>query len=238
MDETSSSVALEAGVPDILQELQNRFGAAIGPVQATRDGMPTQWIERNRARDILRYLKLEAERPYRMLYDLTAIDERVRSHREGQPASDFTVIYHLLSFARNADIRLKVALPAGDAVMPTITDIWPSANWYEREIWDMFGIVFAGHPRLRRILLPPTWRGHPLHKDHPARATEMEPFRLPQDKEACMASFVSFCSSMARKSSTPCPISAFTTAAQKKWASASPGIPIFPIPTASTIWEG
>ena len=183
MNDTLSSIALEPAIPDILQELQNRFGTAIGPAQATRDGMPTQWIERNRARDILRYLKLEAEQPYRMLYDLTAIDERVRSHREGQPASDFTVIYHLLSFARNADIRLKVALPAGDALMPTITDIWPSANWYEREIWDMFGIVFAGHPRLRRILLPPTWRGHPLHKDHPARATEMAPFRLPQDKE-------------------------------------------------------
>ena len=171
MNDTSSSIALEPAIPDILQELQNRFGTAIGSAQATRDGMPTQWIERNRARDILRYLKLEAERPYRMLYDLTAIDERVRSHREGQPASDFTVVYHLLSFARNADIRLKVALPAGDTLMPTITDIWPSANWYEREIWDMFGITFAGHPRLRRILLPPTWRGHPLHKDHPARAT-------------------------------------------------------------------
>jgi len=183
LNDTLSSIALEPAIPDILQELQNRFGTAIGPAQATRDGMPTQWIERNRARDILRYLKLEAEQPYRMLYDLTAIDERVRSHREGQPASDFTVIYHLLSFARNADIRLKVALPAGDTLMPTITDIWPSANWYEREIWDMFGIVFAGHPRLRRILLPPTWRGHPLHKDHPARATEMAPFRLPQDKE-------------------------------------------------------
>lgn len=183
MNDTLSSIALEPAIPDILQELQNRFGTAIGPAQATRDGMPTQWIERNRARDILRYLKLEAGRPYRMLYDLTAIDERVRNHREGQPASDFTVIYHLLSFDRNADIRLKVALPAGDALMPTITDIWPSANWYEREIWDMFGIVFAGHPRLRRILLPPTWQGHPLHKDHPARATEMAPFRLPQDKE-------------------------------------------------------
>ena len=183
MNDTSSSIALEPAIPDILQELQNRFGTAIGSAQATRDGMPTQWIERNRARDILRYLKLEAERPYRMLYDLTAIDERVRSHREGQPASDFTVVYHLLSFARNADIRLKVALPAGDTLMPTITDIWPSANWYEREIWDMFGIIFAGHPRLRRILLPPTWRGHPLHKDHPARATEMAPFRLPQAKE-------------------------------------------------------
>jgi NADH-quinone oxidoreductase subunit C/D len=134
-------------------------------------------------RDILRYLKLEAEQPYRMLYDLTAIDERTRVHREGQPESSFTVVYYLLSFARNADIRLKVALAADDAVMPTITHIWPSANWYEREIWDMFGIVFDGHPHLRRILLPVTWQGHPLHKDHPARATEMEPFRLPQDKE-------------------------------------------------------
>jgi NADH-quinone oxidoreductase subunit C/D len=155
----------------------------MGGRQETRDAVPTQWIARSRICDVLHYLKQEAEQPYRMLYDLTAIDERTRIHREDQPASDFTVSYHLLSFGRNADIRLKVALAADDAMMPTITHIWPSANWYEREIWDMFGIVFDGHPHLRRILLPPTWRGHPLHKDHPARATEMEPFRLPQDKE-------------------------------------------------------
>jgi NADH-quinone oxidoreductase subunit C/D len=178
-----SRVALEPDAPDILEDLRERFGTAIGPCQATRDAVPTQWVEKSRVCDILRYLKVEAERPYRMLYDLTAIDERTRVHREGQPASDFTVVYHLLSFARNADIRIKVALAADDAVMPTITPIWPSANWYEREIWDMFGIAFDGHPHLRRILLPPTWQGHPLHKDHPARATEMEPFRLPQNKE-------------------------------------------------------
>lgn len=183
MNGMPSRVALEPDAPDILEDLRERFGAAIGPCQATRDAVPTQWVERSRVCDILRYLKLEAERPYRMLYDLTAIDERTRIHREGQPASDFTVVYHLLSFARNADIRIKVALAAGDAVMPTITPIWPSANWYEREIWDMFGIAFDGHPHLRRILLPPTWQGHPLRKDHPARATEMDPFRLPQDKE-------------------------------------------------------
>ena len=97
----------------MLQELQNRFGPAIGPAPwlvQTGDGIPTQWVARNSVRDVLRYLKLEAERPYRMLYDLTAIDERARAHRDGQPASDFTVIYHLLSFERNADIRLKVAL--------------------------------------------------------------------------------------------------------------------------------
>lgn len=180
MSETLSSVVQE---PNVLEELRNRFGVGIGPAQDTRDGVPTQWVDGNKVRDVLRWLKLEVKLPYCMLYDLTAIDERVRVHREGQPASNFTVVYHLLSFERNADIRLKVGLLAGDLVLPTITDIWPSANWYEREIWDMFGIVFAGHPHLRRLLLPSTWQGHPLHKDHPARATEMEPFCLPQDKQ-------------------------------------------------------
>ena len=183
MSMPSSSVVLEQNVPGILAELKNRFGAAIGATQETRDGMPTQWVARNSVCDVLRYLKLEAQCPYRMLYDLTAIDERTRVYRGDQPPSDFTVIYHLLSFERNADIRLKLALSVDDLRVPTITGIWPAANWYEREIWDMFGIVFTGHPHLRRILLPPWWKGHALLKDHPARATEMEPFQLPQDKE-------------------------------------------------------
>ena len=88
------------------------------------------------------------------------------------------MVYHLLSFGRNRDLRLKVALHEADLALPTISDIWPAANWYEREIWDMFGIGFAGHPHLRRIIMPPTWQGHPLRKDHYARATEMEAFSL------------------------------------------------------------
>lgn len=151
--------------------------------QTTRDGIPTFWIAASRIHETLRRLQREISRPYRVLYDLTAIDERDRSHREGQPPSDFTVVYHLLSYERNQDVRLKVATEGSYPSLPTITDLWPSAAWYEREAWDMFGVRFDGHARLRRILMPQTWEGHPLRKDHPARATEMGPFQLPDDKQ-------------------------------------------------------
>jgi NADH-quinone oxidoreductase subunit C/D len=169
-------------VADIGQELAERFGEGVLTGQGTRDGVPTFWVDRAQAKPVLRYLKTETERPYRVLYDLTAIDERLREHRNGQPPSDVSVIYHLLSFDRNEDVRLKVPLKLEDLSMPTLTGIWPCANWYEREAWDMFGVSFEGHPHLRRILLPPTWEGHPLRKDHPARATEMGPYALPDDK--------------------------------------------------------
>jgi NADH-quinone oxidoreductase subunit C/D len=143
-----------------------------------RDGVATLWAPRDRAHDVLGRLKRTLG--YSMLYDLTAIDERVRRDPPDSHARDFTIVYHLLSFDRNDDVRLKVALEENDASLPTITDLWPSANWYEREAWDMFGIVFTGHPHLTRILMPPTWTGHPLRKDHPARATEMGVFHLPE----------------------------------------------------------
>jgi NADH-quinone oxidoreductase subunit C/D len=171
------------GSADVVAELAGRFGAAAISAQPTRDGVPTFWVPKEHAPEVLRWLKGTAERPYRMLYDLTAIDERARAHREGQPASDFTVVYHLYSFDRNGFLRMKVALPEAKARLPSITGIWPAANWYEREVWDMFGVVFEGHPHLARILMPPTWEGHPLRKDHPARATEMGPFHLPQAKQ-------------------------------------------------------
>jgi len=168
---------------DIGTQLHEEVSSAIVATQQTRDGIPTVWLARDRVGDVMRHLKTGVEQPYAMLYDLTAIDERMRKHREGEPASDFTVVYHLLSFERNAYLRLKVALSAGDLHIPTITPIWPSANWYEREMWDMFGIEVDGHPHLTRILMPDTWVGHPLRKDHPARATEMGPYQLTPDKE-------------------------------------------------------
>jgi NADH-quinone oxidoreductase subunit C/D len=168
---------------EILKELENKFGAEVIAQQSTQDEVPTLWTSQDRVRDILRYLKSEADRPFLMLYDLTAIDERVRANRDGQPPAEFTLVYHLLSFERNQDVRIKVALKGEFPATRTISDIWPSANWYEREVWDMFGIAFDGHPHLRRILMPPTWEGHPLRKEHPARATEMGPFHLPEDKQ-------------------------------------------------------
>jgi NADH-quinone oxidoreductase subunit C/D len=167
----------------IIDELRMTFGDAVLASQTTRDDIPTLWVSRDKACDVLRHLKTGVEHPFRTLYDLTAIDERVRSNRPDQPESDFTVVYHLLSYGRNEDIRIKVPLKGDPSSLPTITGLWESADWYEREVWDMFGIRFDGHPHLKRILMPPTWQGHPLRKDHPARATEMGPFRLPDEKE-------------------------------------------------------
>jgi NADH-quinone oxidoreductase subunit C/D len=167
---------------DIIKELQARFGENSIRPQTTKDAVHTLWVEGPLAKDVLGYLKKEATLPYRMLYDLTAIDERTRVHREEQPESAFTLVYHLLSYERNGDVRIKVPLIGDAPRAESITDIWPCANWYEREAWDMFGIAFDGHPNLRRILMPPTWDGHPLRKEHPARATEMGPFRLPDEK--------------------------------------------------------
>lgn len=166
----------------IHSELTDRFGEVFTS-QVTRDGITTLWVEKQHLTDVLRYLKADIDQPYNLLYDLSAIDERNRQHRDGQPASDFTTFYHLMSLQRNDDIRLKVAGQGDHPSLPSITGLWPNASWYEREVFDMFGLQFEGHPHLRRILMPETWEGHPLRKEHPARATEMGPFELPDEKE-------------------------------------------------------
>lgn len=174
--EIATEVAIHSQAED---ELFRQFGEELFVAQATADGIATLWVPRERLIEVLRFLKPR----YPMLYDLFGIDERTREHRRGQPAADFTVVYHLLSFARNEDLRIKVALGETDPALPTAIPVWPNANWYEREVWDMFGVEFIGHPTLYRILLPPTWEGHALRKDHPARATEMPPFRMTPERQ-------------------------------------------------------
>lgn len=162
----------------VQQDLVGRFGSAITAWQPVLDDIPTLWAAPERAEEILRYLKTGLDKPYRMLYDLFAVDESMHAHRPGLPAADFSIVYHLLSFDRNSDIRVRVPVSKGALSAKSVTAVWPSANWYEREAWDMFGVKFDGHPGLKRILMPPWWEGHPLRKDHPARATEMPPYSL------------------------------------------------------------
>jgi NADH-quinone oxidoreductase subunit C len=116
--------------------------------------------DRSALPDVLRTLRDEPELAFDMLSDLTVVDYLGRVPR-------FEVVYQLKSLARNHRLRVKVLVPEEDPVVPTAVPIWKSANWSEREAWDLFGIRFEGHPDLRRILMYPEFVGHPLRKDYP-----------------------------------------------------------------------
>lgn len=176
----------------VKQELEEKFPNAILSEQQTADGICTLWVEPNALKSVLLYLKNDIDQPYKMLYDLTAIDERNREHTQDNPKSDFTTVYHLLSFDRNQDVRIKTPLQGETPKVPSVTSVFENANWYEREAFDMFGVEFEGHPRLRRLLMPLSWKGHPLRKEHPARATEMPPFSLTEEKEDIEQSLLQF----------------------------------------------
>ncbi len=163
----------------VIDELEARFAGSCR-TQTCADGIPTVWIEPRSARRVDAVPASTASRSrIRMLFDLSAIDERLRDKRDGQPRVRF---HRLLSpdVARTERGSARQGRVAAErrASLPSIVGIYPVANWYEREAFDMFGIHFAGHPNLRRILTPPHWEGHPLRKEHPARATEMDPFKM------------------------------------------------------------
>lgn len=165
-------VEFAPSTPDLRRAVAERFGAQVRSDEGAAD-MPTFVATPELALDLLRFLKEEAPRRFRRLEDLSAVDE---SARRSPPAERFTLVYHLLSFDDPGYARVKVPVRDDGVAVPSLTSLWPSADWYEREVFDMFGIRFTGHPDLRRILMPPFWQGHPLRKDHPSRATEMPPY--------------------------------------------------------------
>jgi NADH-quinone oxidoreductase subunit C len=113
------------------------------------------------ARDEIREAaKIVRDAGYNFLEDVTAVDWYPVEPR-------FQVSYHILSHGLKKRLRLRVFVPSDDPVIDSITPVWPSANFYEREVYDLFGVRFAGHPNLRRIMLPDEWEGHPLRKDYP-----------------------------------------------------------------------
>lgn len=141
----------------LLDELQKRFPGAIREAVIFRK-MPSLTVSKESLLALGQFLKSDEGGAYTLLTDETAVDYPKREKR-------FEVIYHVYSFQRNDRLRLKVLVGEGEKV-PSVTGIWPTSNWLEREVFDMFGVVYEGHPDLKRILLPDEWTGHPLRKDY------------------------------------------------------------------------
>ena len=140
---------------DLVKRYRARFGEALREAVEDRK-QAILVVERERLGEIARYTRDEEK--FDLLSDLTAVDWPKREKR-------FEVVLNLYSFAHNARLRIKVQAGAGESVA-SVSGVWPAANWLEREVYDMFGIDFAGHPELKRILLPEEWQGYPLRKDY------------------------------------------------------------------------
>jgi len=157
------------------EALRDALAARFGDLavwSGTVADMPTVTVPPGRAVEVLDFCKREAPTLFERLEDITAVDETARKVR---PENDYTVVYTLTSLSAVEYLRVRV--PVGEGLeLPSATPVWPSAGWYECEIWDMFGIRFSGHPGLRRLIMPEEWAGHPLRKGDPQRATEMAPY--------------------------------------------------------------
>ncbi|MDR3607464.1 MAG: NADH-quinone oxidoreductase subunit C [Oligoflexia bacterium] len=150
--------------------LKERFGEKIEEVRFPVDyptDVPVVYVQKDAIVEVLRFARSESGFEYGFLADITATDEL-----NEQSDWRFEVVYNLLSPTSFARIRFKVRVPENVEV-PTAIDVWPGANWAEREVWDMFGVRFAGHPNLRRILMDERWEGHPLRKDYPLRGYQV-----------------------------------------------------------------
>jgi len=126
----------------------------------------------------VRFYKTAPSENYRLLLDISAVDESRRRKKPHAMCRDVTLVYHLLRVEDGAELRVKMPLQDADLAAPSLCGLWQNANWYEREVFDMFGVRFDGHPDLRRILMPESFAGHPLRKDHYSRATELGPFTM------------------------------------------------------------
>ena len=148
----------------ILARLGARLGAGVLDTHAYR-GDHTAILARAAVTGALAFCRDDAALRFDMLIDLTAVDYLKYPGREDGPR--FDVIYHLYSVDHNHRLRLKVPVEQDDASVPTASGVWPIANWLEREVWDMYGIRFEGHPDLRRLLMYEEFVGHALRKDYP-----------------------------------------------------------------------
>jgi len=154
---------LDAAGHPLVKKLRAKFDGAV--IEASEFlGQLSIAIEPARIVEVCDFLKRDAGTPYNYLSDLTCV--HYPDHRE----APFEVIYNLYSIPANERVRLQVSV--NDEGVDSVTGVWPSADWPEREVYDLFGVKFRNHPDLRRILLPPDWEGHPLRKDYPLEFVE------------------------------------------------------------------
>src|SRR6478609_932939 len=151
MDAETLVATLQAAVPD----------AEIAPAPGI-DLQTTIHVSRDHVPALARTLRDRPELAFDFHAELTAVDYWPNAPR-------FEVVYVLVSIANRLRLRLKVRLAADDPHVATVSGVWPAANWLEREVWDLFGIAFDGHPDPRRLLMPEDWQGYPLRKDHPVQ---------------------------------------------------------------------
>jgi NADH-quinone oxidoreductase subunit C len=166
--------------PAIAAVLQERLPGVEHEIGAAAD-QPTIFVAASGLLDTCRTLRDDPALAFAFLSDVTGVDWWPAEPR-------FEVVYHLVSFAHETRLRLKVRLPGDGAALPTLSGVWPAANWLEREVWDMFGIGFDGHPDLRRLLMPEDWEGHPLRKDYPVQVRQpvkiFEPLQISEEEFA------------------------------------------------------
>ncbi|AAR33673.1 NADH-quinone oxidoreductase subunit C [Geobacter sulfurreducens] len=149
-------------------KLKEKFAASILDVREFR-GEVTVTVAREKVVDICRFLKESLQ--YNLCTDVTAVDYL------GKQEPRFMVVYNLYSIPNKDRLRLKAGVPDADCSIDTVSCVWNSANWLEREVYDLMGVQFNNHPDLRRILMTDDWVGHPLRKDYPLQGPDREPYK-------------------------------------------------------------
>ena len=145
---------------DIIQIIKNKFGDSVLEDHTFRDDQ-TVTVKKESVFDVAKYLRDEPSLDMDYLMDLTAVD-----YMDRKPIR-FEVVYHFFSLKHNHRFRVKTPVDEDDCEVDSLTPLWKSVNWYEREVWDLYGIKFKGHPKMERILLYEGFKGHPLRKDYP-----------------------------------------------------------------------
>ena len=145
----------------ILEKIKEKFLDDICQTQEFRGDL-VAIVHKDIILDLMRFLKEDPALDFNILMDLTAVD-----YLDMERKPRFDIVYHLYSLNKNHRLRVKAGVDEKDSVIDSLTPLWPVADWFEREVWDMFGIKFRGHSNLRRILMYEEFIGHPLRKDYP-----------------------------------------------------------------------